>query len=318
MHFSEESTGIFESCTFDSNIAGDFYYAADASTGGGSFGVDYSTVEFTKCIFYESDSRGSGGALYLYASVATFTMCTFDSCGAALKGGAVYSAASTANFDLCDFTSNEAFTPNEADEGDGGVAYGAGFVFNNCSMTLNRAQRRGGVVDGGATFSASSFTSNSASFGGVAYATSTTSMTDSVVTNGDAGTEGAVIYSTSSVEIRRVTIEEVGSDDASSNRRRRTTLTDEPQHVFYHAASNEGIQFVMDTVVFRNNTFAAIGSEGSANNVISRNCEGLAAGDVVGANLMSCDDNVGAYCSSVDCTDVATGIEVSLVPNTKN
>ena len=311
MHFSEESTGIFESCTFDSNEAGHNDAAADASTGGGSIGVDDSTVEFAKCVFYESDSRGSGGALYLYASVATFTMCTFDSCGAALTGGAVYSAVSTANFDLCDFTSNQ------ADE-DGGVAYGAGFVFNNCSMTLNRAQGRGGVVYGGATFSASSFTSNSASSGGVAYATSTTSMTDSVVTNGDAGTEGAVIYSTSSVEIRRATIEEVGSDDASSNRRRRTALTDEPQHVFYHAASNEEIQFVMDTVVFRNNTFAAIGSEGSANNVISRNCEGLAAGDVVGANLMSCDDNVGAYCSSVDCTDVATGIEVSLVPNTKN
>ena len=261
--------------------------------------AENSELKFANCNFKRNVSPIDGGAVSIGVdTTCAFDACTFDENVATDNGGAVSSIA-TANFDGCHMISNLA-------KKNGGVAFGTGFVFNNCSVSLNRAWDKGGVLHGAADFIACDFSSNTASNGGVAYATVSTSMVDSTITNGCAETEGAAIYSTSSVTIRRVTIQEVGTD-CTADRRRRTTLTDGSQHVIFHDAAD--LSLVLDTVTFVDNAMLAIGSSDSSN-VLLRNCEGLTAEDVVDASLATCD-TVGTECPSEYCKEVLTGIEVS-------
>ena len=227
-------------------------------------------------------------------TTCSFDACTFNENDAATNGGAVSSIA-TAIFYGCYMISNLA--------GNGAVAFGTGFVFNNCSVSSNQAQAKGGVLYGSADFIACDFSSNTAANGGVAYASASISMVDSIITNGGAETEGAAIYSTSSVTIRRVTIQEVGTAD----RRRRTALTDGSQHVIFHDAAD--LSLVLDTVTFVDNAMLAIGSSDSSN-VVLRNCDGLTADDVADASVATCD-TVGAECSSEYCVNTVIGIEVT-------
>ena len=182
----QQSTALLEFCQVIDNTAGIYgggisAYKGSSPTisncsvlrntsvfgGGGLACTKFSEVVITQCDINENVSSYDGGGLYVTAQ------CTVTLIGGnilrnqgAHDGGGVYVSGGTID------ASEVHIAENEAGSHGGGISLGAQSSLSGCTITLNTAQRGGGVFvdqDGIATITGCSITAGMAQMGGGIY-----------------------------------------------------------------------------------------------------------------------------------------------------
>ena len=174
--FNNETSRIFYMTgAADATFEGVIFRNITASVSGTAFATDTSlagngkTVTFDACTFMNNAGAGNGGSVSVYGLDVALTGSTFVE-NRADYGGAVYVNGGSLTVD-----GNSSFINNTAAQS-GGAIYLVGtdssLKVNNTVLTLNTATAYGGAVyvdAAGASFTETSFTSNSAEDGGAVH-----------------------------------------------------------------------------------------------------------------------------------------------------
>ena len=167
-----DATAHFQACTFDGNIAENLH-------GGGIRATD-SSVTLIGCGFFDNRSNGYGAAMSATFSTISITLCGFHDNGLAGPGGVGPSTRGGAVWVSYSDTSILAstFSGNGSSE-DGGAITVGGYPYDDdettisaCTFTGNETADEGGAIsitNGNGSISNSTFTGNSAQFGGAIH-----------------------------------------------------------------------------------------------------------------------------------------------------
>jgi hypothetical protein len=204
MYNGRNSNPTITNCTFTNNSA---YY------GGGMFNfspLDSTGPVVTNCTF-TANSADIGGGMYNWGSGLTVTNCTFTDNSASDYGGGMYNSRTSTLDSRSPTVTNCTFISNSASYGGGMYTIGDPWDFScptvtNCTFVANSADIGGGMYSSGngPIVANCIFTGNIASYygGGMYnYDNFSSTVTNSILWDNTAGSEGNEIYNNSSTPI---------------------------------------------------------------------------------------------------------------------
>lgn len=302
---------------YASGTLSDCYIHSNRGERGGGVAVWDSWATLTACILKDNSAEDYGGGTWLYDTYATLTACTFAANTVGQYGGGASISYGRTTIKSCRFDANEVFgfdggavdvfipdtfdtsfclfVSNSAFRSAGAIS-GTGAQLSDCTFEANSAKYGGALGVFSGTCERCHLSSNSAAYGGAVDSNGATTLLECTITNCTATKRGSGVYSAAEMTVSDSLVHGFADD-----------ISMVVPSIFYHATDSSDL--FLNTVTFRNNTLAAVSSEGGANIAI-RNCIGLAPTDVNASFLLGCSD-AGKYCPIEYCNDgVVAGFEV--------